>query len=40
MSTELWWNGTDRGKLKYWGKYLPQNYFVHHKCYTLLIIMQ
>jgi len=41
MSMEQWWNDTDRGKLKCWGKNiiqmtvlgkpLSQYHFVHHK---------
>jgi hypothetical protein len=31
---EHWWNGTDRGKLKYWNKNLSQCHFIHYKSYT------
>jgi len=31
MGMEHWWNETDKGKLKYWQKNLPQWHFVHHK---------
>jgi hypothetical protein len=31
MSTEYWWNDTDRGKLKSLEENLSQYYFVHHK---------
>jgi len=34
MSTEHWWNGTDRGKLKYWDINLSQCHCVHHKRHT------
>ena len=30
LSVEQWWNGTDRGKLKYWEKSLSQFHFAHH----------
>jgi len=28
MSMEHWWNGSDRAKLTYWEKNLPQYHFV------------
>jgi hypothetical protein len=31
MSMEHWWNDSDRGKLKYWGKKLSHCHFVHQK---------
>ena len=31
MGMEHWWNGTDRGKLKYWERSLSQCHFVHHQ---------
>lgn len=31
MSTEHWWNATDRGKLKSWDRILCQCHFVYHK---------
>jgi hypothetical protein len=31
---ELWWNDTDRGKLKYWEKNLSKCYFFHHKSHA------
>jgi len=31
MSVEQWWNGTDRGNLKYWENNLSQCPLVHHK---------
>jgi len=34
MGMEHWWNGTDRGKLKYWDRNLSQCHRVHHKCHT------
>jgi hypothetical protein len=30
MGMEHWWNGTDRGKLKYWERNLSQCHFIHH----------
>jgi len=30
MSMEHWWNGSDKGKLKYWETRLSQCIFVHH----------
>ena len=32
MSTEQWWNDTDRGNLKYWERNLSQLQFVNLKC--------
>ena len=29
MGKEQWWNGTDRGKAKYWDYNLSQCYFVN-----------
>ena len=31
MGMEHWWNGTDRGNLKYWERNPSQYHFVHHK---------
>jgi len=31
MAVEHWWNGSDRGKLKYWERNLSQWHFVQHK---------
>jgi len=31
MGMEHWWNGTDRGKLKYWERNLSLCHFVHRK---------
>jgi hypothetical protein len=31
VNTEYWWNGTDRGKQKYWVKHLSLCHFVDHK---------
>jgi hypothetical protein len=31
MNMEHWWNDTDRRKVKYSDKNLPQCHFVHHK---------
>jgi len=34
MSMEHWWNGTDRGKQKYFERIVCQCHYVHHKSET------
>jgi len=31
MGMEQWWNGTDRGNLKYWERKLSRGHFVYQK---------
>ena len=35
MGMGHWWNGTDRGNLKYWEKNLNQREFVHHNSHIV-----
>jgi hypothetical protein len=37
MSTEHWWNDTNRRTVKYWQKTLLQCYFGHHKSLHVLV---
>lgn len=37
MSTEYWWNDTNRRTVKYWEKTLLQCYFGHHKSLHVLV---